>query len=398
MTTWGELGNFLSGSCLVSALKSKHPDYSIDIVPAEYIFPVFEEVGRRIRRLSLEATTAAERYEQYCDCLNYYEETYFSRIESTFDEADFAKLKVLILNTNPDVIIGTKGVIARVCSVLVERLGLTIPVVNYVTNHGHFMFKIHDCNLAAGHIGRYPESAEALARYRDFPRDRIRVVGYLLGVHILSDKLYKDRQRATDQSRDDVKTTVFLVSNRDANNCLELVQYIDEHLQNLTVKIIIIKNQVLREQVQQLSFSGNNEIVILNDEPQEVYFSLLNAAQHDGRAIYISKASPNAIFECTYFGVPMLLFRSGLPIEEWAIPKMEEERLGHVFDGTEGLKAKLKEWIDNPALIDECRRTMQTYADEHLDQQATIDRISAAIHQFREDYLGKKAYAPGLTR
>lgn len=179
MSTWGELGNWLSGATLAEAIGRDLPRANVTQLKAEGVFPLFGKIGEQIKNATIEDSNPEKRFENYSNVLKSYE-NYFQSFDTTPVNSDLDRVMEVITKMKPDLIIGTKGVICKVVLSALKKLQLQIPVINYVTNHGHFKFKLHHCIDAKLHLVRFDESREFLIRCTAFKASDIVPVGYLL--------------------------------------------------------------------------------------------------------------------------------------------------------------------------------------------------------------------------
>ena len=60
MTTWGEMGNWLSGRTLTHVVKARRPEWSVTQLPVDKLVPELAEVGARIRHVTMTSGSARE--------------------------------------------------------------------------------------------------------------------------------------------------------------------------------------------------------------------------------------------------------------------------------------------------------------------------------------------------
>src|SRR5437879_1898850 len=69
MTTWGEMGNWLSGKGLAGALARLAPDADVQIEPAESLIPRFAATGAAIKEATTASGSPEERFARYSEVL-----------------------------------------------------------------------------------------------------------------------------------------------------------------------------------------------------------------------------------------------------------------------------------------------------------------------------------------
>ena len=70
MTTWGEMGNWLSGKSLGATLAACLPTASVQVEAAESLVPRFQPIGASIKGVTLSSQTPEQRFERYAAILH----------------------------------------------------------------------------------------------------------------------------------------------------------------------------------------------------------------------------------------------------------------------------------------------------------------------------------------
>ena len=85
------------------------------------------------------------------------------------------------------------------------------------------------------------------------------------------------------------------------------------------------------------------------------------------------------MLEGLYFGVPQLLVRSGLPMEEWVGPFLAEHGVGRGFDRMEELVEVAVRWVGDPDELPRRRRRAMALARTLLDPDRARRQTVAAV-------------------
>jgi len=379
MTTWGEMGNWLSGKGLAGALARLAPHAEIEIEAAEPLIPRFAATGAAIKEATTASGSPEERFARYSEVLRGLEAVLPPGIETDPGAhpslaAELEPLCARLRAKPPDLVIGTKGVICRILAAALRLEGLDRPIINYVTNHGHFQFAVHDCPDAALHLVRFPEGAEYLRRERGWSPQSMRVIGYLIAAQQLG------TIAATEAIPSGDARSLIIVSNRGGREYLDVLRAMLPYGESVEVTFIAINDEALSAAAQEeISRAGISNWRTVTKLAQAEFFQLLAQARSRGVCALVTKGSPNSIFEAAYFGLPMFLFRTGLPMEEWGSEIVIREGLGFVEETAAELNAHLTRAFAHPAELEEIRAKEIAFAKQYLDQKETISRIELAL-------------------
>jgi hypothetical protein len=381
MTTWGERGNWLSGKSLGATLQGCWPDAEVNVLPAEELVPLFAAVGQRIKTATVDSQNLEERFERYSQILRGLEPMFPEGFEDDPESyplavAELQPLVALLRDNVPDVLLGTKGVICRLLLAALKLAGHRRPVINYVTNHGHFQFAVHRCHGAALHLVRWPEARGYLAKTCGWPLESIQVVGYLVAAQQL---LQRGVGRAVEATAAP-QISVIIVSNRGGDEYLTVLERLTPFAKAIDVTFIGIMDERLCNAANRLlEERGMTHWRVAVQLTQPELFHLMVQARAKGVCCLVCKASPNSIFEAVYFGLPMFLFRTGLPMEEWGADMVIDERIGWVAENVDELTAPLLSCLEDISTLQPVVERQRAFAAKYLDQERTIATLRAAV-------------------
>lgn len=380
MTTWGERGNWLSGKSLGATLEACWPGSEVKVVPAEELVPLFAAVGQSIKIATTESRNLEERFARYSQTLRSLEPVFPAGFEENPEAhpqalAELHAVAALLREMRPDVVVGTKGIICRVLLAALRLIGEQRPVINYVTNHGHFQFPVHRVPGAAVHLVRLPEGRRYLVETCGWPEESIQVVGYLVAAQQL---LQRGIGAAIEKKEG--RPSVIVVSNRGGDEYLTVLERLTPLAQSIDVTFIALMDERLGDAATRLlQESGITNWRVATQLTQPELFHLMVQARAKGVCCLVVKASPNSIFEAVYFGLPMFLFRTGLPMEEWGADMVVAEKIGWVAENVDDLTEPLLRCLNDVRLLQPVIERQRAFAAHYLDQEKTIRTLRTVI-------------------
>lgn len=381
MTTWGERGNWLSGKSLGATLQACWPDAQVDVVAAEELIPLFADIGKRIKAATVETTDPEERFAGYSRILRDLEPLFPAGFEDApeLHPRAAAELRVLadrLRDNPPDLLLGTKGVICRALLAALRLAGHQRPVINYVTNHGHFQFAVHRVPGAALHLTRLPEGRDYLIETCGWPAESIRAIGYLVAAQQLIQR--GEVPNFDEASRPHI--SVIIVSNRGGDEYVTVLERLVPLGDAIDVTFIALMDERLCNAANQLlQKHGITRWRVAEQLNQVELFHLMLQARAKGVCCLVCKASPNSIFEAVYFGLPLFLFRTGLPMEEWGADMVVSEGIGWVADQVDDLTTPLLDCLSDIRKLQPVLERQRAFAAQYLDQKLTIERLRDAV-------------------
>ncbi len=388
MTTWGEMGNWLSGQSLKEALTKARPDWNVVQQAADTAVPGLAEAGSTIREISRQATSPEERFDAYRALMASLMEKYPAGMEtgdaSTSETARAVEqLKAVLATEAPDVIIGTKGII---CRLALAASGGATPVINYVTNHMHFQFAVHRCPGATRHLVRLPQAKEYLQDDLGYDASAIDIIGYLINAGPnqpdASPRRSAGGSGSGSGSGDSTQPPhVVVVSNRGGAEYLDVLTYLVTKQTHASGTFIGINDPDLcgRASTIAAGHGAADRWTIVEKLSQADFLRLLSGRDRVGPLVLVSKASPNTIMEAVYLGIPMCLFRSGLPMEDWACDLVNEEGLGTASADAPGVCAAIERLFQDGGELQAVVGRQRAYAARVLDQRSVVVKTASIL-------------------
>ncbi|GAA2220482.1 hypothetical protein ACFY2R_28370 [Micromonospora olivasterospora] len=392
MRTWGELGNLLAGRTLAATLAAGLEKADVTVVEAETIFPQFAEAGAAIRELVAARLPADEVRAGYLRLMA----DFTGRLPADLDDdpvpaATAERLAPVVehfTRTKPDLVIGTKGVISRLSHAALRVADLTAPVVNYVTNEGLLRLPVHRAPHLPVHLVQFDRARDYLIREHGYRPGRVVPVGRLLA-QAQAAQVFEgaagavdsgDAVGALDPALTATSTRILILSNRGGREYLAALERIARAHPDAALVFVAYDNPALAAEAAELLIELKVPAWQTFDRLAQGdylrYLSWLNAAD---APLFISKTGPNSMLEGLYFGIPQLLVRSGLPMEEWVGPFLAEHGVGQGFDRMEELVEVAVRWVGDPDELPRRRSRAAALARTLLDPDRARRRTVAAV-------------------
>jgi hypothetical protein len=393
--TWGEFGNFLAATRFTRAVRERFADAEVTTYEAEPMVPWLGEVGRQIRTITLDSPDTATRTGRYLRLMDDIARRYPAGFEvAEPDEPTRRTLTGLVahLDTHrPDLVVGTKGFVSRLCLAAARRSGHPVPVVSHVTNPGLLSLPIHrSAHLDATLVG-FEWAKRDLLAHEGGAAERVHVVGPLVAQHDLHGFLTGPDAAGPPDEADQApvwpsehtdRPRIILFSNRGGEDYLTILRHLARRHPDVDLVFVGYQDLDLVGRASQVSAPGERvprRWRFHSRLTQRQYFGYIDGAARAEHAFLVSKAGPNTTLEAAYFGIPVLMLESGLPMESWVADLIHEHELGRCTREVDQLVDTLDAWLADPALITAHKRACMRYARDNLDQAAVSRRIETAL-------------------
>jgi hypothetical protein len=389
MRSWGELGNLLAARTLAPALTEGLGNVRVQVLEAEDFFPRLASIGARIERLARAEVAPADRRMRYLQLLAPLAERFFSGFEVADASRSLAgELELLVRHlqrTQPDVVIGMKGLVSRLCLAAARRAGADPGVVNFVTNEGLLRLEIHRSPHLPLNLVPFESGRSYLVEKYDFAQERVRVVGRLLAQPQVGAAFSADRRGPamsagafTARRIDDARMVV--LANRGGDAYLRLLEHMATRHRSLPVVFVALRDPGLAAAAQMIATGERLDTwSIFEGLTQTEYLRCLTWLRECSVPILVTKTGPNTVLEAAACGLPQLLLESGLPMETWVGPFVAEYGLGLAFTYVDDLLSQLESWLRHPVQVAFHRRCAVRFATAYLDQAEARARLVAAL-------------------
>ncbi|MER6910214.1 Moenomycin biosynthesis protein MoeGT1 [Streptomyces sp. NPDC000594] len=389
--TWGKFGNYLAATSFSRVLRER---LTAEIVlgEAEPLVPLLGEAGAEIRVISEESPDLATRNTRYLELMGRLQERFPQGFEADPTPAQADALTGLVAHlreTGPDVVVGTKGFLARLCVAAVRLAGTRTRVVSQVTNPGLLQLPLHRSRHPDLTLVGFDWAARRLLADEGGDPERVRVVGPLVAQHDLREFMTGAAGQAPaatpwgDGDDDPDRPRLIVFCNRGGDVYLRLLEHIAAHHPSVDLVFVGYDDPSLARRA--AGSSGRMRHWRFHSRlTQTEYFDYIDRAARSPHGLLVSKAGPNTTLEAAYFGIPVLMLESGLPMEEWVPGLIHDHGLGRACAEPDELLRTVDEWLSRPAAIARHKKSAIGFASGVLDQEAVADRIGTAVGSLLE--------------
>lgn len=394
--TWGEFGNYLAATRLTGVLRDQL-DAEVTLQEAEPILPWLGTIGADIRDITLTSPDAATRTRRYLARMSQLERRYppdFEADPRAGGRPELAGLVNHLRQTQPDVVVGTKGFLARLCRAASHALLRPPRVVSHITNPGLLRLGIHRSRHLDLTLLPFDWARRQLPAPQGTPPGRLRVVGPLIAQHELGEFLAGGQpgtgaDKVAAEARPDAgwgpveagnRPRVIVFSNRGGNAYPRIVRHLARCHPHIDLVFVGYNDPDLAREAAAAG-SGMARWRFHSRLPQADFFAYLAQASCSPHGLLISKSGPNTTFEAAYHAIPVLMLESGLPMEGWVADLIHDHRLGRCCGTADQLIRVLDNWLADPAALREHKRAAAGFARDVLDQTAVAARIGAAVRE-----------------
>jgi hypothetical protein len=390
MRSWGELGNLLAARTLAACLEPRIHT-AVHVIEAETLFPRFDAIGRKIADIMSTGSEPEEKRRRYLTLMTQVEPTFPVRCE--IDERLPLELTTELepwvqwfSKTRPRLVIGTKGIISRLALAALRRAASPAPLLNFVTNQGLLTLPLHRSRWLPRHFVPFESARQYLLAQHGYAPDQVRTVGRLLA-HGETAKFVERPKGASASSASlqlpsDIERRVVVFVNRGGPTYLEVLRALADSPEPTAVLFIGYNDPALVAAARELTRARSlTHWAIVERLGQGEYLSSLRWLSEGRLPILITKTGPNTVLEAAYFGVPQLLLRSGLPMEEWVSAFVEEHGFGRGFPQMSALVAELRTWLRSPEPLLLRQAAAKKFAADHLNQAQVERTLESGVRE-----------------
>lgn len=383
--TWGQFGNFLAATRLAGVLRERLPGHRIDVWEAEATLPWIGDYGARIADITAGSPDTATRSRRYLELMAEIEQAHPAGFETSSRspvQARVAGLRAALEQARPDLVIGTKGFVARLCKAALLDSTADAPVVSYVTNPGLLTLPIHRSTGFDAMLVPFDWTRQQFCAQSGADPDTVHVVGPLVARHDLGSFVSADPDSAgqsgwPEQVDSPPRPKIVVFSNRGGNDYVRILHHLAKNHPETDVVFVGYNDPALIEQVTR--DIGSARWRFHTKLTQREYFAYIEGAAAAEHAFLISKAGPNTTLEAAYFGIPVLMLESGLPMEGWVGGLIHEHGLGRCRVTVDELLVDLDEWLGDRRQIAAGKRACSTFAATLLNQDTTAGRLENVL-------------------
>ncbi len=380
--TWGALGNYLAADRYASVLRTRL-GWDVGLEPAEQHLPWVAQAGGRMAAIADAATSPDGLTAAYLALARELAAQVppGAEVGAAPLAVDVGALAADLRVDPPDVLVATKGVVARLAAAALREAGLDVPVVSHVTNPGLLTLPMHLARHADLVTVPFAADARLLVGTHGFDPRRVRVVGPLVAGSAVAAALAgpggghdAEPGRTTQEApREQLRPLVLVLCNRGGGAYVDLVARLARTGADVDLTFVSPRRPDVAEAAR--TAAGVPHWRFEAALPQSEYLDQVQRAARTPGSFLVTKAGPNTVLEAAMLGIPVLVAPSGLPMERWVPGLVEREGLGRAVPDARALADVAERWLTDPAPTHAARARAAAFARAHLDQ----DRIEAAV-------------------
>ena len=380
LRTWGNLGNLLAARKLARRLELLLADASVRVLEGESFFPALAEFGAQMRDLKEAVRDPAELRSRYlslmADALRRFPPDSETTTSASLSDREMAPLAEHFAESQPDIVIGAKGLLSRLCVKALRQASLETPVVNYVTNHGLISIPVHRSRWFTLNLVPFEQTKSALVTTYGYCDANVEVVGPIVSGEGLRTVVAHDAVNHHSGFRTVERGAVILFANHAGFDYARLFEECGDVLAPIDVILIAHQRPALLERVRTLKSNlGAHKWRVYDSLDQLEYLDEIAAAARFEHSFLISKSGPNTVLEAAVFGLPVLVHMSGLPMEDWVAEFVATHGLGQACESVIELGQQLRSWVTSPEAVAKCKHRLSDFAAAHLDPNLTDRRL-----------------------
>ncbi|MEU4526619.1 hypothetical protein AB0F49_00150 [Micromonospora ureilytica] len=384
--TWGQFGNYLAATRLAGVIADQLPGDDVVVWEAESTLPWVGEIGGRMAQISQSSPDPVTRSARYLDLIAEVEREHPAGFEVDDESpvrAKMAGLREAFEQERPDLVVSTKGFTARLCKAAMRDSGLDVPVAAYVTNPGLLELALHRSPHLDAVLVPFDWTKDHLLRATEVRPESVHVVGPLvaqrdLGAFVEASNDPADQTSWPDDPSAADRPRIILFSNRGGDDYHRMLRHLADRHPYVDVTFVGYHDESLVNRA-----AGGEDVPARwrfhTRLTQQQYFGYMEGAAAAQDALLLSKAGPNTTLEAAYFGIPVLMLRSGLPMESWVDGLIEENRLGRCCGDVDELLPVLDDWLADRTAIRAHREACRRFADTALNQKTAAERIGRVV-------------------
>lgn len=319
--TWGKIGNFAAANNIAEHIKAATS--AVPTVSAfEEIWPRFAEFGAAMRTAA--AHDDPEQTAQAFDAIMAEVDHHLERFERRDRAPEYVALEhdiaARLRAERPSTVIATKGAIARLLHTVRTRQGLDFHLINWVTNEGLLSIACHQSVDADSHVVPTQSARGCLVSWGALPQT-VHVAGPVIR--------FAGEPADASPSATPERPPLCVAYFHNVNACV--IEQLDAILSGSTARVIAIlppTAAAYADRFDALAAKYGTRLAVQGELGQAGFHKLLKELKETG-GLFIAKTGPNTMFEAIAMNIPFLLFRSGLPQEDWVLDHIRENRLGY---------------------------------------------------------------------
>ncbi|MCU6502454.1 hypothetical protein LPN04_32115 [Rugamonas sp. A1-17] len=317
--TWGRIGNFAAAKNVQTHLLA-HTGAEAVLVAFEEMWPRFAEFGAAMRDAARETcpTHTARLFAAIMAEVDDHLRRMLAGDPSDEYRGIEQRLVQMLQQQRPAVVISTKGVITQLLAVVRERHRLPFRLVNWITNTGLLDLGCHQARQADLHV---VPSADA----------RGKVLAWGVGerpVLIAGPVIRFAPETALPVAPQAAALPLCVAYFHNVNAAV--VAQLELLLARCPARIhaiVPLSAQAAAAPLVALQARHEGRLAVHGELSQQAFHGLLKSLKQT-QGVFIAKSGPNTMFEAVAMNIPFVLYRSGLPQEDWVLDYIEQQQIG----------------------------------------------------------------------
>jgi len=261
-------------------------------------------------------------------------------------------------------VIATKGLITRFAAAARRTTGQSFSLTNWVTNSGLLTIACHKADEADRHVVPLPEDRDLLVREWGVDPAAVRAIGPLI-------RIGRDTPPAEmAERRLPVRRALFyfhVLTTTATAQVAELLGHQDP------IECVVLHSHAEKRAVVELDSLAQvypDRLTCKGELSQQKFHDLFQWLKQAESHAFVAKSGPNTMFEAMNLNLPMILYRSGLPQEDWVLDYLARKTVGVGVFEQASLAAAMRGLLDEP---DRQRRIVEHQREELTRMAKQVD-------------------------
>lgn len=370
LRSWGQLGNFLAAANVARILSEHVPGCEVEFRAGEELWPFLAGLGERIGRAARAGGAGYAEVMADADA--------WLPLDSEARGTGPAPVEAHALDGRHDAVVATKGIVSRLAYAALQPRGAGRSVVNFVTNHGLLELELHRSRHLALQLVPFEMSRALLVRH-GIDGATVKVVGPL-AASLRTPASDAGAIRSFSRVEGGDRPRVIVFSNHGGAEYAEVARVLAHHPSHPEVLFVAHKDPNLAGAVSAIAADAGagSRWEVVEALPQAGFLAALARAARFPVCFAVSKTGPNTALEAVRTGIPMVLHRSGLPMERWVEGFVADTGCGECVETAAALAPATLAWLDDPERVRAARRRIAQAAPA-LSGAGTEERIAEAV-------------------
>jgi hypothetical protein len=242
----------------------------------------------------------------------------YIRSEEAFTDETLDTLTKNVIKDS-DIVIGMKGIITHTLGLARVRNGVKTRLVNWITNSGLAALNIHQTTHADLHVTPMRSDVRVIRAWDSADHKKVYVAGPPIS-------LRRPSVRPVTSLVQHAAIIVYL--NYAALPHVRACNEIALLYPSAAIFVFVSSRSDNLASIEELNAESACNINYSATADQQCFLKALNIAASSKAKLLISKSGPNTMFEAISIGLPILVYKSGIPQEDWVCSFIEGKGIG----------------------------------------------------------------------